>query len=181
MVFFAKRSCSTDNHKHCGLIHITFNKLWYFFHKWLNNKNVHVSSSPRCWTASWTWWKRPGGQWACSDDARSQIARSSTTGGGVPASRRTHAKEALARLPSPRRTARTLRSRVGTTIFSVMVVCGRNQQCCCHPVIAVYCCRREGNFFFSCALGWIQTSGNLLVVTVHKIHPSYKNKTHSPW
>lgn len=91
------------------------------------------SSSSRCWTALWTWWKRHGGQWACSDGARSQIARSSTTGGGVRASRRTHAKEAPAPLPSRRHTAPTLQRRVGTASFtSIMSVRRRNQQCCCH-------------------------------------------------
>lgn len=73
--------------------------------------------SYRCWTALLTWWKRPGGRWACSGDARSQIVRSSTTGGGVLASRRTHAREAPARLLSPRCTARTLQSRVGSALF----------------------------------------------------------------
>lgn len=76
------------------------------------------SPSSRCWTALWTWWKRHGGQWVYSGDARSRIARSSTTGGVVLASRRTHAKEALAPPPSPRRTAHTLQRRVGIIIFS---------------------------------------------------------------
>lgn len=78
---------------------------------------IIIIISYRCWTALLTWWKRPGGRWACSGDARSQIVRSSTTGGGVLASRRTHAREAPARLPSPRCTARTLQSRVGSALF----------------------------------------------------------------
>lgn len=82
-----------------------------FRNKICSQKNIFCVL--RCWTASWTWWKRRGGQWACSDAARSQTARNSTTGDGVQVSRRTHAKEAQAPLPSPRHTAPTPQSQVG--------------------------------------------------------------------
>lgn len=134
------------------------------------NQTFHFACffiSYRCWTALLTWWKRPGGRWACSGDARSQIVRSSTTGGGVLASRRTHAREAPARLPSPRCTARTLQSRVGSAVFFTRV--GLPQK----PIMLLLFLRvapivfHERRFFslppISCTLGWSQTNRNLLL------------------
>lgn len=119
----------------------------------------------RCWTALWTWWKRHGGPWACSDDARSQIARSSTTGDGVRVNRKTHAKEAQAQLPSPRHTAPTLQSRVGTAIYnSIMLVCSGNQSFYCH--FFDWCLLFSTRTLLHDPRGGSQTNANQIVVTV---------------
>lgn len=129
-----------------------------------NSVNIFCVSYVRCWTPLWTWWKRHGGQWACSGVARNQTARSSTTGDDVQASRRTLAKEAQALLPSPRHTAPTLQSRVCTAIFNLMtLVCHKKQQLSCH-----FC---DCPLFFTvedCFItrGWSQNNGNQLVVQI---------------